>query len=1075
MQKSKQNVLIIVNFALLQTMKRTLPLIFMLLFVCSLAKGQYISTNFQATLVPKYMVAGTSTRLPVVVKIRVTNLKPNGMYKYVPKVLAFTDITSSAISAGAGNVITMDTIGSWKVIGTPSLSAASGHDTLYADGTGNYEGWIGFTNTGNSRFTAGRFIYPGIYLAGSGAGDTFRMVSRTDSIKILNFDTANNANSGTGIWGSSQAKPKNIVALYDQATGGFDGPLAMTYVEDEKLTVASLVDYYTNNVNGKNGNWGTIIPNQLINGVRRITHFDYKTADEVYSNSDADGIWGPNNKNTTSPRGGRTTVIAFDSDDAPLIAPVIEFWARNSSTTEDAGTVNVFVTRKWSNSSSQSVRLSVVGNTATKGTDYTITEPKTITFPAGKAATDTTKITITDDGNAEGDETIVLRLDQANNTTIGTEVAHTMTIKDNDVARLTFGALNISVKEDIGKAGINVKLDKPVSTPVKALLRVVRKGDTTFIPQEFKMSANSNTDTVFNIGKTGSKDSIVIFSNVIDDFIADPNDSVWIVLRLISGNAIVDKDSIALLVIRDNDGPWVIKFVTKTLSVNENAGSFNAQIQVVSKTDATADFTLGYRSGGSTAQESLDFNYNPASQILSLDNTTPSVINVNIPIIDDNVFEGNERILFRINNLSNTIIQKPDSLIVTIVDNDLPLYQIGKINKQTNANRTPDSLNVRCKTTGVVHGVNVRTTGLSFNIQDNSGGINVFTNPKTFGYTVQEGDSVLIQGRVEQFNGLVQMGSLDTIIRLSSNKSLQTSTVVTDLNETTESRLVTMRRMRLVNATEWPSAALSPNTLRTVRIQNVAGKIDTLIIDAETNVDGNPAPTGYFDVTGIGGQFDNSSPFTIGYQIAPRRITDIVESQLPTINFQKTKDTVTEIADSASYILRVTNPDENFTVNVVVKSGTAQSPTDYDIISSRTVSAIKGRSLYQFRFNISDDNVSDGDKQLVLVMRSVNGPGRIGTDSTFTLLIRDNEANSTRKIATGSISVVPNPSQGRMVIKAESELKSAEILSLNGKLLWNQALVGKNAVINSNLSAGIYLLRITNKYGEEYAQQIVVK
>ena len=38
---------------------------------------------------------------------------------------------------------------------------------------------------------------------------------------------------------------------------------------------------------------------------------------------------------------------------------------------------------------------------------------------------------------------------------------------------------------------------------------------------------------------------------------------------------------------------------------------------------------------------------------------------------------------------------------------------------------------------------------------------------------------------------------------------------------------------------------------------------------------GEPAPTGPFDLTGIGGQFDQNAPLDGGYQVLPRKIADI--------------------------------------------------------------------------------------------------------------------------------------------------------------------------------------------------------
>ena len=46
-------------------------------------------------------------------------------------------------------------------------------------------------------------------------------------------------------------------------------------------------------------------------------------------------------------------------------------------------------------------------------------------------------------------------------------------------------------------------------------------------------------------------------------------------------------------------------------------------------------------------------------------------------------------------------------------------------------------------------------------------------------------------------------------------------------------------------------------------------------IDNEVDLYNLPAPTGVFNATGIGGQFDSSDPYDSGYQILPRYEADI--------------------------------------------------------------------------------------------------------------------------------------------------------------------------------------------------------
>ncbi|MEY4315047.1 MAG: hypothetical protein RI977_424, partial [Bacteroidota bacterium] len=498
-----------------------------------------------------------------------------------------------------------------------------------------------------------------------------------------------------------------------------------------------------------------------------------------------------------------------------------------------------------------------------------------------------------------------------------------------------------------------------------------------------------------------------------------------------------------------------------------------------SRSDADADFTLRCYTALSTATEGVDFKFNPTSKIINITSGTPDTIVVNVPFYDDKNFELTKKIYFGLGNLSNSKITKgKDTLIVTLLNDDLPIYKIGTINKQTNANKTADSLNVRCRVYGTVHGVNMRAAGLGFTIMDGTGGMGVFSNPKTFGYTVTEGDSIMLQGSVSQFQGTVQMDKLDTIIKIATGQPLKKAKVVSGVDETTESVLVQMRRVKMVDPTEWPSSALAANGFKYVRVMNTSGRVDTLNIDAETDVDGSTAPVGYFDVTGIGAQFDNSSPYITRYVLSPRSINDFKASTLPTVNFAKNKDSIFEPADSFRMDFSVIPADENFSFDVVVAGGTAVSPTDYDF-ATRKINVVKNVSSFFIRANITDDGDPDGDKLLIFAIRNAQGPCFIGKDSLLTLKIKDNEASVVKKFAAGSIKMYPNPSVGTFNIESVESMKSVKVYTMGGQLVREEKITDmmkSNALtLDLHVVAGMYRVQIITASGEMYSDFLSVQ
>jgi hypothetical protein len=410
------------------------------------------------------------------------------------------------------------------------------------------------------------------------------------------------------------------------------------------------------------------------------------------------------------------------------------------------------------------------------------------------------------------------------------------------------------------------------------------------------------------------------------------------------------------------------------------------------------------------------------------------------------------------------------------LDDDFPIYKIGKISKQTSAAKTADSLNVKCRVFGIVYGVNTRSGGLGFTIRDNTGGMGVFSASKTYAYTVKEGDSVMIQGSIGQFQGTVQIDRIDTMIKLASNRPLVNATVVTTIGETAESNLVRLERVKLMDLAEWPSTALAVNKFAYVRVISTSGTVDTLNIDSETDIDGTSAPTGYFNVTGLGVQFDNSSPYTSKYYLAPRYTGDIVAASLPTVNFMKKTDFVFELADSFKMDISVFPSDENFKFDVVCLGGTAITPTDYDY-ATKSIQVTKNNNYFFIKSNITDDLVSDGDKIVSFAIRNIDGPGSIGKDSIMTLTIKDNEASLAKTFAQGNFKVYPNPANEFVVFSNSKNISKIEVLDMAGRLLANHSMNQTEDIYTMNVIgfSGFVFVRITDLNGQTFVERLVVK
>ncbi len=191
-----------------------------------------------------------------------------------------------------------------------------------------------------------------------------------------------------------------------------------------------------------------------------------------------------------------------------------------------------------------------------------------------------------------------------------------------------------------------------------------------------------------------------------------------------------------------------------------------------------------------------------------------------------------------------------------------------------NANGVMDSVGKTCILEGVVNITNLRPAGLQFSMQDGGAGIMVFKTAGSFGYTPVIGDRIRVQGTIQQFNGLAQIAP-DTLNKVSSGNMLTPVNILTP-GEGTESEFVSIQRtLRLVDAAQWTTGTGPGFTVAAVDVNSPTDTISIRVDNDIADYYNAPPPSGHFTLKGICSQFDNTDPYTSGYQIFPRQIGDI--------------------------------------------------------------------------------------------------------------------------------------------------------------------------------------------------------
>ncbi len=214
-----------------------------------------------------------------------------------------------------------------------------------------------------------------------------------------------------------------------------------------------------------------------------------------------------------------------------------------------------------------------------------------------------------------------------------------------------------------------------------------------------------------------------------------------------------------------------------------------------------------------------------------------------------------------------TVLANPKSWII--------LTPIAEAKKDLDGDFKPDLIDSVVTISGVITTLNYNTGNQSnYFLQDDEGwGINLFS-PST-NYPLEIGDRVMVTGKIAFYNGLTEViaTGLENVTVLEKGLSVTPVEVTGDeLNERTEGTLVRISGYYLSPATPWPAAGKNA-TLKFIR------GADTVLvfIDKETDIDGSPAPVGYWAITGVVDQFTRSVPPNDGYEVRPRSLADLTQ------------------------------------------------------------------------------------------------------------------------------------------------------------------------------------------------------
>ena len=650
-----------------------------------------------------------------------------------------------------------------------------------------------------------------------------------------------------------------------------------------------------------------------------------------------------------------------------------------------------------------------LGGTATKGTDYSITNSGTVTVGAGAVSVNI-PVVLTDDSEEENPETVILTLSNSTEYIVGSTNEYTLTITDNDTPALpmaAFASISANVDEDVGTQNVTVSLS-----------RAAPAGGLTL---NYDLDGTATRGTDYSISGAGTVSaaagilSVDIPVVITDDIVKENEETVILTLKSGTGYD-VGSNNVYTLTIRDDDATPEVAFATASASVDEGIGTRNVTINI--SPAPAADFTLSYGLGG-TAVKGTDYSITGSGSIL----VAAGVVSVNIPVMitDDTEDEKDETIILTISNSTEYTVGTASVHTLTITDNDTPEAAFASVSGSVDEG--------------------AGTHNVTINIDPVSAAD--FTLNYGLGGTADEGTDYSISG-----SGTVSVGA--------GVSSVEISIVVTDdsadeMNETVILRLTSGVGYD-IGSTGMHTLTITDNDVSQVAFASLSGTVSEGAGTHNVTVNVDPVSAADFTLNyGLGGTAVEGTDYSISgsgtvsvsagvssVDIPIMLTDDSVDEMNETVILTLTSGVGYDIGSTGVHTLTITdndtpalpaaafasisaNVDEDVgTQNVAVSlsraapaggltlsydlDGTATRGTDYSISGAGTVSAAAGVLSVDIPVVITDDIVKENEETVILTLKSGTGYD-VGSNNVYTLTIRDDDATPEVAFATASASV----------------------------------------------------------------------
>lgn len=364
---------------------------------------------------------------------------------------------------------------------------------------------------------------------------------------------------------------------------------------------------------------------------------------------------------------------AYDDEaNTPIIAgatatplPVANFEGDAIIVDETAASTTVTVTLDIPGDCSVDLDVNDALTTATNGVDFTMSDPTVANF-AGGITTLSFDVSLIDDLDFEGTETIVIDINNPVGCEIGASSQYAIVIDDNEVplpALVDMDGIAVALTESAGSGSVSINISETADCVVDYALNA---GATT---------ATEGSDFTYATGSVTFVDGGALTQSfdytIIDDVEVESTEDIVFEITGVTGTCAIGLITESSVSILDNDVAPVVGEVSIAEiagTVEEIATTFTGTVEMDEASDCTV--TLNVNAGASTATNGTDFTFSETVLNFTEGGAATQTFDVNINADLD--IETDETVVIEITSIdgSCTLDETADALSLVIVNND---------------------------------------------------------------------------------------------------------------------------------------------------------------------------------------------------------------------------------------------------------------------------------------------------------------------------------------------------------------------------------------------------------------------